>query len=443
MININKNITKNIRNLLVIFVVFFINLIELFALNTGYFGRISFIVICFSGFLYFLYKNFIKNRGNRNRTLEVYTVLNIIFFLYVVANGVLFHNNIRLFYGGYQYIVYYLIFFTLYSFVEIRLLDIFMKFILGINFISSCIMIYEFITKKNIIETEGTKMAFNGVTIVRAKAFFGSFLNAGVVLCICCFIALYYVYRYRKQFKYIVLYSIIILVYLLGIFATGSRGPLVALIGGLFFYLIAYLILIKKDVKLTIIIVSTLAILSFLTLFIIMNINYESIDNTLLKFIAHRIQSIFNWSNDVGNVGRIDAWKNALKMVKGNITFGIGIAATGAKGIGSFSIGVTESGVLKKLVEMGIVGFIISYAIYIYVGISAFKNITSKIYPRETKIFNLFMLSAFISVMIEDSIYQSTESEVVSFYLFLVIYFIFVSKSKYFNKRFIDTSEEE
>jgi O-antigen ligase len=304
----------------------------------------------------------------------------------------------------------------------------FLNFILSINTILSYVLLYEFITRKNILyTTDFGKMAYDGITVVRGKAFFGSFLNAGIVLSVSCFFAIYFIINTIKnrKFKYSMIYIFYFLSYIVGILSTGSRGPFVIIFAGVIFAIILYGVFLSSNKKLAIKIILSLLAVIVIAVPIILNIDISRINNKMLSFILHRIQSIFNWSSDQGNVERIKSWEFSFGLIKSNPIFGVGVASTGAKGVGSFGIGVTESGLLKKFAEMGVVGLILSYSIFALIMITAIKKLKDKTISFNNKIFILLAASSFFAIMVEDVIYQSTEAEVVSFYLWLIVALIY------------------
>lgn len=419
--------------LIVAYLTFFINTIELFALKTGYVGRASFVLLNLIGMSIFFFIYLKKFKYIYYTSVSKFFILNLIFFMYVIINGLVNKNITRLVYGGYQYILYYFIFFTVYIFLKKDRIDAFLKFVLAFNFFNSLILIYEFISKKNILNTtDFGQMAYEGTVVIRAKAFFGSFLNGSIVLCIVSLIAIYYLIQainYKSK-RNIILYLVYILTYLGGIFATGSRGPLVALGAGILFFIIFYSLYMAKNKKKSLVIIISVIMVGIISLLIILCIDASKIDNKLFSFVIHRIQSIFNWSSDQGNVERIQSWEFAFSLIKSNPIFGVGIAATGAKGVGSFAIGVTESGFLKRFAEMGIVGLVLSYSIYGFVIKEGVKKILSNKVNRDNKLLILILLSVIVAVLVEEFIYQATEAEVVSYYLWMVSAIIFSVESK-------------
>ena len=122
---------------------------------------------------------------------------------------------------------------------------------------------------------------------------------------------------------------------------------------------------------------------------------------------------------------RIERWNFGLDLFKQSPIWGVGIATTGAKGLGTFSLGVTESGVIKKLAELGIVGTVLFYIQFIYIGKISLKNIVSEKTSLDKRILILLLFSALITLFIEECIYQALEAEVVAFYLWMFVAFIF------------------
>ena len=418
---------KYLYIILAAYLVFFINMIHLFAIKTNYFGRISFVVIVLLGAvvcLFYIYKN-----RNKKDFIYKFVLINFMFFIYVIINGIINGNIKRLIYGGYQYILYGMIFYAMYIFIKKIDIKKFLNYIIIFNVMNSLICIYEYITRRNLIPSDYGQIAYDGVVIYRGRAFFGSFLNAGVVLAMSVFLALFFVIKFyrEKNKKQAFVYLGIILIYILGIFSTGSRGPLVSLVGGLLFLFVTYSVLISERRKQNIIILSILIILGLVSLLIILNIDTSKIDNSALSFAIHRIQTIFDWTTDPGNVMRIERWNFGLDLFKQSPLWGVGIATTGAKGLGTFSLGVTESGVIKKLAELGIVGSILFYAQFIYIGMISYKNIFSKDNIFEKRIFILLLISSIVALLIEECIYQALEAEVVAFYLWMFVAFIFNS----------------
>lgn len=412
---------------LAMYLVFFVNIIHLFAIKTDYFGRISFVAIILIGTIIFSIDLYRRYEFIKIDYIYKFILINIIFFIYVLLNGIINGNIKRLIYGGYQYILYGLIFYAMYIFLKNINLKKFLNYIIIFNTMNALICIYEYVTKGNLIPTDYGQIAYEGVVIYRGRAFFGSFLNAGVVLGMSVFLALFFLIKYYKEknIKLVFMYSFSVLIHVLGIFSTGSRGPLVSLFGGILFAFITYSIIISDKRKQNIVVLVIMIILGLLGLALILNIDASKIENSSISFAIHRIQTIFNWTTDKGNVMRIERWNFGLDLFKSNPLFGVGIATTGAKGLGTFSLGVTESGVIKKLAELGILGTLLFYIQFIYIGKISFENIVSKNIDFEKKIFVLLVFSALITLFIEEFIYQALEAEVVAFYLWMFVAIIF------------------
>lgn len=421
---------------IIAYLILFINCINLFALKTGYVGRVSFIVFILVGMGIFII-NFIKRYEFIDKDIKIFTILTAIFFCYISLNGIIHGDITRLVYGGYQYILYGMIVFAMYVFLNKKYMKKFLNYVIVFNVINSLICFYEYVARKNFIPMDFGQIAYEGVEIYRGRAFFGSFLNAGVVLSMTVFLALYFcISSYKERnIKKMIMYIICITIHLLGIFSTGSRGPLVGLLAGIAFFIVIYAIVISDNRKKNIIFLGIAFAVGIMALLLILSIDASKIDNPTTSFILHRIQTIFNWSTDPGNVQRIESWQFGLDLFKESPMFGAGIAATGAKGVGSFSLGVTESGVIKKLAEVGIIGFIIIYAQYAYIVKTSVSTIIMKKYPLKQRIFILLLLSAVVSVFVEEFIYQALEAEVVAFYFWTFIALIFkCSKEDYIEE---------
>ena len=68
---------------------------------------------------------------------------------------------------------------------------------------------------------------------------------------------------------------------------------------------------------------------------------------------------IFDWTGDSANSARIDHWNWAIKYWKESPLFGHGACCTETRYSGYIS--VTESGFLKRLVELGLIGTVLQY----------------------------------------------------------------------------------
>ena len=352
------------------------------------------------------------NAGNyicpllQKRRINRYLIHIEMFIVYVLINGIMQDSTIVLIRSIYELIIYMMV--MLY-FLQVRKkinLLYCLKEIVIWGAIISVLTWFEYITKHYILtDLSGYgQILFVGNNGFRATVFSRSFLSHGIVLGIFTMIGLYIWYVSRKK-RYLILgmfaYSAIL--------ATGSRGPLVAFFVAIvfFYYYDVFLIRKKRIKKYRFIAVGIVLGLLIIT---ILNLNVDPTTSSMSYFI-YRIQNIFNWTGDAGNVGRILIWKKSLNnwFVKSPI-FGIGPSKTGSWG--DASLGVTESGILKRLCELGMVGTLMFYSLIFYI-IRKSTKIKNKGNKKEMALW----LSIFLGIFINDITVQSTEEIMVAFWL--------------------------
>lgn len=329
----------------------------------------------------------------------------IIIFVYVLANAIIKDTSLQLSRSIYEYIAYALVTFYFARTRAKICLDYCLKWIAYWGVVIAALTWYEYATKSYIITdlSEYGNILYVGINGFRATVFTRSFLSHGVVLGIFSlfFLRLWNQYKKRK--------------YLLGtifcysaILATGSRGPLVAFSCAIIFYWFfdAFIIEKKSSKKNKFILFGMFGVLALMIL-ITMNVDPSG---SALEYFIYRIQNVFNWKGDAGNSGRIIIWIKSINdyFVKAPI-FGIGPSKTGSWGDGS--LGVTESGILKRLCELGIIGFILFYYCIYYIIRKAVK-MCAKDSKKEIGLW----LSVFLGIFINDITVQSTEEIMVAFW---------------------------
>lgn len=127
--------------------------------------------------------------------------------------------------------------------------------------------------------------------------------------------------------------------------------------------------------------------------------------NSSIDYFLYRIRQIINWTGDAGNVGRLQIWNEAFNHFKISPVFGIGPSKTGSWGVES--IGVTESGVLKHLCELGIIGFCLYYSIFFSIFYRGYKLYKKALSRNKLKIICFF--GVITMVFINNITLQSTE----------------------------------
>lgn len=356
--------------------------------------------------------------------------LFLIFTMYVFFNGIFLTDTQHLFRGVYEYIFYGLIFFSILGYIQyINSRDLYKSLkILGyVGVVIAILTFYEYFTQKAILPQSGELS--NGAFIsgygytFRSRVFTRSYLSHGLLMGIISIIE-YINYSYYKNKKWL-LYSLLCFC---SILCTSSRGPLVSTMGG--FLVIMYNEYRRKKLSKKTFITMLLTTIFLLIIFYIVFVSDISFNNNTLNYFLNRTRSIFNWSSDAGNVGRIIRWQKYIQyFLEHNIWIGNGIATTGSSGLTSI-MGTTESGLIKRLVELGIIGFLLFYSFVILI----IKRGTYKIQFKKEENYNLILCSiaCIVSIMVDDITLQITEEIMISFYLwyFMAVLFSVGSSSK-------------
>lgn len=353
----------------------------------------------------------LTNRKYNIIKYDIFSLLLIIYFFYCFFNMFIMYEQIeRLVYGFYEYIFYTMFMFIFlegFSNINIRYFKNYMCFI---SIITSIIAIIEYIFQIYLINTEGY-LTWNeeGDSIFRAMAFSTSPMTLGILLDIYIFTSIdRYIESKKKIFIFIALFNFIALL------STYSRGPLIAFIGGIIVYWLLYH---KKSIGKNIIFL----IIIFAIISIFMFVGDSSAD------LLIRFRSILDWDENASNVQRMLYWVMSLNIIFDNISnfvLGIGLASTGAMGLGVSSIMVTESGVLKRFVEGGVIMIILNYAI---IGMIFFKGIKSIDYLGITeKGTCIYAIACIVSILIMDCTLQVTEDTTTSFFFWLFLAIILV-----------------
>lgn len=340
--------------------------------------------------------------------LEIYCFFSI----YVMMNALIQDTNVQIVRAFYEYILYVTVFFAMAYLLKRCDLSKISKYISLSGSIVVLLSWYEYFSKTYLISNHdySASILYGGTYAFRACVFSRSVLAHGVILGV---YAIFFYYRYMSENK--TSYFIATVISYISILTTSSRGPLVST--G-----IALLIMFMMDARqsgrkslknyraIFLLAIAVILIIIFLTSSFLTT-------NEMINYFLIRMRNIINWKGDGGNVGRIERWHEALSWFNMNPIFGIGPSKTGSWG--AASIGVTESGVLKRLCELGIVGFILHYLFVALILVNAIKsykflNITKQ------RIFICYF-GLLIAVLINDCILQSTEEIMVSFIMWTAL----------------------
>ncbi len=329
---------------------------------------------------------------------------------YVIINALLQGTREQLFRAIYEYIVYFCIFFA-------------MAYLLPRASISKCLRVFmlwgiliaalswiEYLRKTYLIADHAYNLMYDPNYGFRASVFSRSYLSHGTLLGIFSLVGMGLFYG-SKKWKWLFMAAFCYV----AILATASRGPLVAAGAALVcqFWLNAFISQRHSVKRLG---AMTLLTLGVIAIFVVMFGTFQT-PNETINYFLHRIRSITNWNGDAGNVGRLEIWQQSLQWFKTNELFGIGPVKTGSWSVNT--IGVTESGVLKRLCELGIVG---AACYYLLVGKILGKGIRN--YNRQDQSGKKELLIWFgivIMVLINDCTLQVTEEIMISFFLYTAL----------------------
>jgi len=149
--------------------------------------------------------------------------------------------------------------------------------------------------------------------------------------------------------------------------------------------------------------------------------NVNNINQGANPIISH-IRSIFNWGTDETNRDRLAAWNLGLDAWKKSPIWGMGLGTTGTAALRTFpeSAFVTESQLLKSLVELGIPGLLIYLYLWFEIVRSLVAIFRDKVNNFDRK-FILALVSSLAVVFIDGLVYQNLEVKQVNAYFWLLV----------------------
>lgn len=256
--------------------------------------------------------------------------------------------------------------------------------------------------------------------IRRAYGLIGSPLTLGMTLACIALISMYRGMISDKKHYLIGLLSII------GLFCTQSRGPLVGFTVGFAIMVFIHNYSMNRNARLPFLEGGLKSVAALCALYIL--IKWLSSYNGIANTIYQRIQTILVWnSTESANYQRMSKWQEAFDLFKMNPIFGIGVSSTGSRATTGI---VLESGVLKKLVETGIMGFALYY--YMMIG-ESLKNIR-RAAKHHTK-YCALAAGVMSSIFVENFIMQIVESAgVFMIFMWFFTYLIVVNRGGVWNR---------
>lgn len=378
----------------------------------GMLFKYIFFGIIFYGLLGFYGKLFVAN--GRITTYTKNTVLSYMFCIVLFLIQVFrVENESQRNLAFYQYIFYLIMIPGIQHLVdhsEIKRVTRVLK-ITGI--ILSICAIYEVVSGSYLIESSYLGIMYNGSRVIRAMVFSGSFLTFGTVMAIISIVSFYDFYVEKGKFN---LFCLIINV--IGLIMSSSRGPLVSfIVGSVFVYVyIGGKASAKKFVK-----IAFIALLMGVLLVVLGTTLSKT--NSAIAFYWDRFQSILDWTeSSASNTSRISCWVHSIEMFqeKFNWILGIGPAATGARAKANWGGFVTESGVLKRFLELGSIIAIIYYIFFFCTVSSGLRKAR-----KSNNAYIALSLGIIVCLLIEDTILQVTEELSITFLLWTFICILF------------------
>ena len=303
-------------------------------------------------------------------------------------------------YALYEYVFYFLMIFASFYIVQFLNINWLINVYLFFCTLLSIEAMWEFYTG-NIIYRVG--FTFEQARR-RSYGLVGSPLTLGMVLACSSIMSLYMITTKSKKYIFVMILN------LLGMFCSQSRGPIVSFIIGI---ITAYVCktysegknIINQTIKIVIGIL-------FLIIFLYLLITFLGTHFIFFEDLFIRLSTIFVWNEaEMSNFARMQHWMTAIDIFKQNPIIGQGVSSTGNHGTTGF---IPESGILKTFVETGILGSILYFGT-IYGGVFSLlsrKNHSIRFY---------YFFAIFVAINMENIVLQIFESVSVFFILSLSI----------------------
>lgn len=372
----------------------------------GIFKALFLAIVLFSTFCYYRHKKFYLEDG-----ILTLSILNFAIYILLECS---FNSPSSVFTkrAVYEYIIYMLILF----------LGAYLVNEIDINYVYENIKIIGIIL---VLTSFAQLVTGNNLLFMRANGISRSIMANGMLIGISILILQYLYYLKRRTY----LIALIILSFA-AMFTTGSRGPMVAIIVAFVIQYLYHLSSGDRVKNFLILICVIVTALIFIHWFFNANIRTG---NTLIDGWIVRFQKVLDWQHDAGNVGRLDKWNRWINVFHKNFWFGIGPSKTGSWG--TASLGVTESGFIRHLVELGMVGTILYYFPIAFGIIYSLLHI--RYMTKEQVSLVVLHLGIIVAVIIEDFVLQITEEITVAFFLWYALGVVYSiaqeAKELYYN----------
>ena len=408
---------SKLQKIILYFMIFYVFDKNLFDLVTFGVSKIAYYAIVFVGAILCLIKLSLNSK---------YRKIVASFILYVaviIANGLLYADAEHMSVGIIEYITYPLAFFALlYYFNSVNdYYKLFLRIIYWSGF-TSILAVIEYLTRKSLLTQTASSMYtyYNGLSSFRAVVFVGSPMMLGILLAVSLIVAVYFlnVFKNKKLCKIVVLD-------LMGLMATGSRGPLLFCVVGI---AVMYIYFFKQRIvgKSTFIKIFFLVMVALLfTLGLIVNPDF-SIGIPAVDTLISRFSSVFN-TKEYGNAERLTLWTYYLNKFSKRPIMGYGIATTSAaistNAYAKYNNIVTESGVIARLVETGLMGTLTYYGFMFVVLKCSIQGSLKMRYKGTYRNTAIFVVGVIVLILLEDIILQISLDLFCTFAVWMILAF--------------------
>ena len=364
----------------------------------------------------------------RKKETRKIAIAFILYVVVIVLNGFVISNSDQRAVGLMEYLVYPLPFFAITYLMNMKqnyngILIMFVRW----GVFTSLLAIVEFIRKVPLISNVAstTYHYYNGRVVVsayRPVVFIGSPMILAILLGIALVLAVY-LYEFEKKRKY--RYSIFLI--LIGILTTGSRAPLLSAVIGIIIMFFYKEQLGRGNKKF--ILGITLSAVCLFAFFILSQVfpNFKT-GISLIDTIVLRFSTTFNFQHEWGNVERLARWSYYIGQFFKKPIVGYGIASTSAAVTSNQLVTLhgitTESGVLARLVETGIIGTSLYYYVF-FLSISlSFKRLKKRVRNGDNEYFFAFIGCVWLFI-IEDMVLQVSLDIFATFAIWFIVAFAF------------------
>nr|WP_300324897.1 O-antigen ligase family protein [uncultured Anaerostipes sp.] len=411
---------KDLYKYIFLFTIFYMYTKTFWDTYLGPVGKVLFYGSVFLGIMSFFIDILFRPKGRNLLIVLGFTIYGI----YIVLNGKILSNEAQFSQGMLEYILYTFYFLSSYYYIKKGKIkeNAFKGFIyLGSGL--SLLALYEYISRTSLIPDDTYSVYYfeGGYSSFRARVFCESPLTFCMMLGILFLFSTYLIIiKKNKQM------SIPTILLLVGMFCTGSRGPLIGTLCGAVTIICltwrAEPLTRKRAEKFLIgfwIAIAAVMIIAVAGEAGMIHTGITSIDNIIKRF-----SSSFDFTNEWGNVARLRIWTRYIEIFKQHFWIGIGIAQTSSTVLTN-TLTVTESGLLKRLVETGFLGTILYLAL---VCLPIIMIVCKKSSDHHTEDYKKLAIGLFVAVGIEDIVLQLF-ADVMSMYVF----WSFIAMAYYLN----------